>query len=263
MDPRLLTPADLDALMRLKQCAGWNQTEGDWLRLMQLEPNGCFGIEVDGVLAASATVVCYARQLAWIGMVLTLPEYRKQGLARALMERCLKYAGKRPIGLDASDMGKALYISLGFVEECPVERWCKQPGESGSAYLNPDKADSFPLDTEVNGVDRSDLLSSLQMYQVASLGKGYAFGRPGSDGAYFGPCAAESPDDALDLLRLFLKEHAGEKVYWDLLPANKDAKHLAYEHGFRPLRKLTRMVLHKEPKQPDPRLYAIAGLEYG
>jgi hypothetical protein len=28
--------------MRLKESAGWNQTEADWLRLLSLERRGCF-----------------------------------------------------------------------------------------------------------------------------------------------------------------------------------------------------------------------------
>ena len=39
---RLLGAGDLPAAMRLKEAAGWNQTEEDWLRLLRLEPRGCF-----------------------------------------------------------------------------------------------------------------------------------------------------------------------------------------------------------------------------
>ena len=263
MDIRLLSPPDLGALMRLKESAGWNQTEGDWLRLMSLEPYGCFGIEQDGVLAATATVVCYGRKLAWIGMVLTLPEYRGKGLARELVEHCIKYAGRRTVRLDASEMGKALYASLGFVEECAIERWCRPASPADTPYLAPTRPELFPFDTEVNQVDRQDLLSTLSMYECAGLGKGYAFGRPGTNAAYFGPCAAESDDDAQDLLRWYLALHAKEPVYWDLFPHHKSTRHLAHEHGFRPERHLTRMVLRGDPTPPDQRIYAIAGFEYG
>ena len=263
MDIRLLTPADLKALMRLKDAAGWNQTEGDWLRLMQLEPHGCFGIDVDGQLAASATVVCYARQLAWIGMVLTIPEHRGKGLAKALVERCLKYSGKRITRLDASDMGKPLYTSMGFVEGCAIERWLRQPAPCDRPYLNVEPRQNYPLDTEVCGVDRQDLLMALSMYESTGLGRGYAFGRPGTTAAYFGPCSAESSDDAQDLLRWFLNNHQEDQVFWDLFPDNKAARHLAHEHGFVPERRLTRMVLRAEPALPDQRIYAIAGFEYG
>src|SRR5260221_13886840 len=123
MHLRRLLSADLPALMRLKDAAGWNQTEADWLNLLALEPEGCFGIGVKGEIVASATVICYGLELAWIGMVLTAPDFRGRGCARHLMNACIAYAGPRPIRLDASDMGHSLYTSLGFVDECPVERW--------------------------------------------------------------------------------------------------------------------------------------------
>src|SRR6478672_8608274 len=103
--------------MRLSQSAGWNQTAADWRRLIALEPLGCFGIDIEGALAASATVVCYPPDLAWLGMVLTLPEFRGRGLARHLVEHAVSYAGRRTVRLDASDVGHALYRSLGFVAE--------------------------------------------------------------------------------------------------------------------------------------------------
>jgi hypothetical protein len=37
---RLLFESDIPAAMRLKEAAGWNQTEDDWRRLLLLEPNG-------------------------------------------------------------------------------------------------------------------------------------------------------------------------------------------------------------------------------
>jgi ribosomal protein S18 acetylase RimI-like enzyme len=45
------------------------------------------------------------------------PEYRRRGLARALIERCMDEAHRRRIrtvALHSSDMGRALYEALGF-----------------------------------------------------------------------------------------------------------------------------------------------------
>src|ERR1700690_3620230 len=127
---RLLTSADIRQAMLLKQTAGWNQTERDWLRGLELEPGGCFCIERDGKLAATATAICYGRNLAWIGMVLTRPEYRGQGMASQLMRRALEFLDGRQeqwVKLDATAMGSPLYRKLGFVDECPIERWVREP----------------------------------------------------------------------------------------------------------------------------------------
>src|SRR5262249_57676430 len=115
---RLLKPADLSGCMRLKEAAGWNQTEQDWRNVMRLSPDGCFGIDIDGQLASTTTAVCFGTTLSWIGMVLTTPEYRGRGLARSLMEHTIAWIeaqGVDWIKLDATDGGRPLYAKVVFV----------------------------------------------------------------------------------------------------------------------------------------------------
>src|ERR1041385_3750322 len=81
---RLMTASDIEDASGLSPAAGWNQSDNDWRRLLECAPRGCFGIEVEGNLVASTTAVCYQRDLAWIGMVLTHPEYRGRGFAGRL-----------------------------------------------------------------------------------------------------------------------------------------------------------------------------------
>ena len=42
LEIRLLSESDIPAAMKLKEAAGWNQTENDWRCLLRLEPHGCF-----------------------------------------------------------------------------------------------------------------------------------------------------------------------------------------------------------------------------
>ena len=65
----------------MSNAASWNQLPGDWERLMALSPDGCFALECSGRLAATTTVVCHGTDLAWVGMVLTAPEFRRRGFA--------------------------------------------------------------------------------------------------------------------------------------------------------------------------------------
>ena len=261
---RTLTTSDLPGLMELKSAAGWNQTEEDWRRYLRLAPEGCFGIEVDGVLAASTTVMCYEDVLAWIGMVLTLPQYRGRGFARALMEAAIQHAAGRTVRLDASDMGLPLYESLGFVAECAIERWRRDPAPA------PDAPDVRPLaldidyDTAVFGANRGDLMMDLAGEGGASVEGGYALVRPGSNAVFVGPWIAETPDAADALLRWFVATHATEPTVIDLFPHHAQAVALATAMGYQPFRKLTRMVLSPAPVTiPDPRIYGIAGFEWG
>src|SRR5258708_39120402 len=87
---RLLQTADLASAIELSRVAGWNQTMEDWQTVLQLDPEGCFAIEVDGRIAATTTLLRYGNRLAWIGMVLTMPEYRRMGFAQRLCETAIK-----------------------------------------------------------------------------------------------------------------------------------------------------------------------------
>lgn len=273
---RLLRHTDVPGAMHLKESAGWNQTQEDWERLLELEPEGCFGLEQDGRLAATATALTYGRDLAWIGMVLTLPECRGHGFASLLMEHAIDFAARRgvaKIGLDATSMGIGVYRRFGFEPEgteAIIKRWARP---ASADPVSPVAVDAWQphaeLDRRAFGTDRSELLQSLARVESASvLGRGYAMGRPGSRTAYFGPCVAESADAAATLLRWYLTRHPAEPAYWDILAANDEAESLAREHGFAPIRELTRMVriLRTDAQRApsDPRLvYATAGLECG
>jgi GNAT superfamily N-acetyltransferase len=266
---RLLSPADLPALLRLSQTVCWNQTAEDWARLIALEPRGCFGIDVEGTLAATATVICYRPDLAWLGMVLTLPEFRGRGFAHELVQRAVGYAGRRTIRLDASDMGHALYRSLGFVDECTIERWERGPGnrmQGAGRVAGAEFHYDRQLDGDAFGADRSALIEALSAYEASSIPHtAFALGRPGANATYFGPCVSLAADAARHLAEWFVALHPGESMFWDLFPYHEKAVEIARGLNFCPVRRLTRMSLNAVPGSglPDSRIYAIAGFEYG
>ncbi len=194
---RLLTAADIPACMRLKEAAGWNQTEQDWANLLAAEPEGCFGIDCNGALVATAAGVCFGRALAWIGMVLTAPEYRGRGFARQLMEHTLGFLNRRGvewIKLDATDMGRPLYLRLGFEDEGPVERWgLASVADPRPVELPPCRVEDFAeLDAAAFGADRRGILERVEVESACVQGEGYAMGRPGTKAPYFGPCVCRS-----------------------------------------------------------------------
>ena len=272
---RTLEPADIPRAARIAEAAGWNQTETDWRNLLRLAPETCFGLECDGTLAATTTAVCYERKLAWLGMVLTDPEYRRCGFARRLMEHAMEALAQRQVAwikLDATEMGAPLYRSLGFQDECAVERWGRRGGDAEPAPdLNcaPTFLDLAALDLRAFGADRAPLLSILAPQGAAALaGQGYAMARPGAKAAYFGPCVSRSTEAAAELLRWFLGRHAHAPVYWDLLPDNAAAVRLARALGFAPVRRLVRMARPGARgaaplAHDDSKVFAIAGFEYG
>ncbi len=80
IEMRPMTINDLQLGLRLTQQAGWNQTESDWLRCMNLEPEGCFVAEFDGY-SGGTTATCVFDRVAWIAMVLVDKNARGKGVA--------------------------------------------------------------------------------------------------------------------------------------------------------------------------------------
>jgi GNAT superfamily N-acetyltransferase len=244
---RVLTTADLADLMTLSTAVGWNQVEADWRRMLELEPEGCFGVEADGRVAASATVISYGQELAWIGMVLTLPEYRGRGFATQLMQRCLDYCdarGVRCVKLDATDLGRPVYEKFGFVEESVVERW------KGTLAAAPavEFARDLELDRAAFGADRRALIERLGV------------SRAGRVASYVGPVVCRTTDEARERVL-----HSGVEgvVFWDLPLANESAVELARDLGFAPARRLWRMRRGAVIEERPEFVYALAGFEYG
>src|SRR5260370_29973624 len=109
---RLLKPSDIPQAMLLKDAEGWNQTEQDWRRLLELSPDGCFGIEHEGKLVATTTTTSYGRELAWIGIEITAPEFRGHGLATTLLSPALEFLDARQtrcVKMDPTSLGAGLY----------------------------------------------------------------------------------------------------------------------------------------------------------
>ena len=111
--------------MRLKEAAGWNQTEADWRRLVKLEPDGCFAAIENDQLVGTTTTTTYEDDLAWIGMVLVDPQHRRRGIATRLIETALAYLDGKVavVKLDATAEGEPVYEKFGFKTESLVERW--------------------------------------------------------------------------------------------------------------------------------------------
>jgi len=121
-----MTLADVPAAQRLREQAGWNQTDDDWRRLLAWEPSGCWIAELDGRIVASTTVTTYGTRIAWIGMVLVDEIHRRRGIGTRMLAHAHEYLGAegvRTVALDATPAGRSLYETLGYRERYGLERW--------------------------------------------------------------------------------------------------------------------------------------------
>ena len=284
---RDLNFVDIPSSIELSTLAGWNQTSEDWSRILRLSPGGCRCIEVAGEVVATTTLLAYGTELAWVGMVLTRPEHRRKGLARRLMEDAIAHAerdGIRTLKLDATEEGRPLYQSLGFVVEGEIERWGRDPGAPGSdgKAVNAASLSRQPehvgrgipdyllaLDAEAFGVSREVVLSELSGSGGSFSGTGYVLSRPGRVARSLGPCIASSEDEARGLIATHLMSHLEvaenpqSSWFWDLLPSNAAAVRCATKFGFTRRRSLWRMRRGKPIEDNDAMVFATAGFELG
>ncbi|MCF6311932.1 MAG: GNAT family N-acetyltransferase [Verrucomicrobiales bacterium] len=264
---RTLSEGDLDFANQLREIAGWNQTLADWRRFISLAPDGCFIVEWNGQPAGTATTTSYGQDLAWIGMVLVHPDFRRRGLGQALLEHCIHHLREvkkiRCVKLDATPDGQPLYEKLGFTAEWSLQRWVGTGGgQTSTAPHDSLNATSAKLDQEIFAADRSDLLHSLARDGLACrvLDDGsYGLMRPGMNATYLGSSVATCAKSGTTIARELIDCAPPSPLFWDLPDANQAAIELAKSLDFEAKRDLLRMYLgdHNDAGAPA-RMFGLA-----
>ena len=285
MQIRTMTVRDIPAGMRLKEIAGWNQTEADWQIFLDASRDGCFVAEVAGVVRGTATTIVYGGRFAWVGMVLVDPQHRGHGIGTTLLKTCIAHLDSIEVAcikLDATPLGKPIYEKLGFATEYGLERWTlkrRKEDLSGREQRDPDQPMREPLlgqvleiDREAFGADRSVVLRALNRHQPrfadgvwnASGVTGYAFGRRGSFADHLGPWIVKDEASGERILRRFLARSRREMVVTDCGKAHRFARKLLQARGFEYSRPFTRMFRGRNEYPGRPELVcATLGPEFG
>jgi ribosomal protein S18 acetylase RimI-like enzyme len=284
---RPLRLSDLPAASGLNRIVGWNQTEADWRDYLAFEPDGCLAVELDGELAGTATCIRYGERLGWIGMVLVHPSRRRLGLGRELLGRTIRYLtgrGTRSIRLDATAMGRTVYLPLGFRDEFEVTRFegvgagLSTEGQTGLLQAGVEQLDRAclssitDLDEEAFGVRRAEVLAALSRRNpdlcfVARAGggiSGYLIAREGREAIQLGPSAARDPAVAERLYRAVFHAVRGRRVFLDLPAPNRAGGEILARHGFKTQRSFMRMILGEAgPPGRNDFIYGTSGAEKG
>lgn len=282
---RPMTAADIDDGLRLCRASGWNQVARDWEQFLSLDPRGalvaCRGDRVVG----SVAIIRYPPDLAWVAMVLVDPSARGQGIGTALLREGLVLVRDVPVvGLDATPLGRPIYLTLGFADAFGLHRM-QRPAGSGQPPAVPaatirrlrsdDWLQVYELDRAVTGVDRSLMLRWLaegapQYAWVSTAGPGGSLngvvtGRSGHAFEHIGPVVATDTTVAQGLLMAALGDVAdGLAVVIDA--ADPQAGWLSWlvSMGFEAQRPFTRMYRGEAATRGcHPGLFAVIGPEFG
>ena len=263
----------------MKEQAGWNQVEADWRRLLDLQPDGCFVAELDGIPAGTVTT-CRFGPVAWVAMMLVDKSFRSRGIGRALMSRALDdldSAGVRTIRLDATPLGRPLYESLDFVAEATFARYLGvlppadgPPGLPRNAEL-PRWLKAWP-----RSISRSRAPTAAGCCADWSKSIPIRSGWPSRQERSRGSCwlvpvrrrggsgrASRVSGPGRVLLADARRRYAGEAVTIDIPIDNAPATALAASWGLGVTGLLTRMGRGLRVKEDLARLWASAGPEKG
>ena len=283
---RTMQRTDIPYADSLRRIAGWNQTPSDWERFLRMEPNGCFLAEWKNKPAGTATTIIYENKVAWLGMVLVHPDYRRKGIGRALLLKCIEYLERLQIPsikLDATPEGRPVYEKLGFKPEWNLSRWERPSnGVSGKPVLkettpfSPEELKPLhQLDDQAFGVSRNHLLLEFRLQnppfikttQNAENTNAFGFIRRGDIALQMGPIVASSDEAFQQLIENIAHEKLQDRssrFFWDIPDQNKTATNWAKQNGFRIQRTLTRMYLGSNNTPGNPLMqYAIASPELG
>ena len=275
---RAMHPEDAEAALALSDEAGWNQTEADWRFMLGRGP--AVGLrEPGGSWVGSSLVLPQGPRVSWISMVLISRRYRGKGLGTMLLDRCIEAvrgSGGVP-GLDATELGRPVYLPKGFCDLYPISRWrldtrpVAAPLPTGctihrltDAAL--DRAIAF--DAPRTRTERGSTLRYLQSQvpehacfaEIRGELAGYALGRPGRKSAQIGPVLADDPEVALALMSRMAA--LGAPVILDVPDLHRPVTDWLQRNGAVRVRGFMRMTLGEVPGLEDPSaIFALAGPE--
>ena len=273
---RPMTAADAEAGFALSQEAGWNQTLEDW-RFMLAEGRGLGVHEPGRGFVASSLVLPLGAGLSWISMVLVARDRRRNGLGTMLLSRCVeaaRAAGAVP-GLDATEIGRPVYLPLGFRDLYPISRLVLEAplpevrppdGVRLRALAPADLPALTGYDERHSRMQRGHVLSYLAGRAPACIAErggavvAYAMGRPGRTAAQIGPVVADNPDVALALVARIGAR--GGRTMLDVPDAHVALADFLQRHGAVRERGYMRMTLGRFPGIESPGgVFALAGPE--
>ncbi|WP_441235804.1 GNAT family N-acetyltransferase [Bradyrhizobium sp. 930_D9_N1_4] len=247
--------------------AHWNQTEEDW-RIF-LHDGIVFGIRDGMRLVATAALLPYSGNNAWISMVLVSGTHRRRGLATRLVDACLETARKNGLTswLDATPDGVAVYGPLGFTPTLQLRRL---------RLVRPARADAPPSssasiaalrarDRRATGFDRTALLSAFAQRfgsRIVSASGAIALVRDGRTARHIGPLLADNAAAALAMVDTIAHSETGPLLL-DAVASQAAFLEGLTTSGWTIERPFQRMRFGPATAAAEETPFAVAGPEFG
>lgn len=234
--------------------AGWLRGGGEVERRFRVDPSAHWVARTadGGVVGGAGCFVFREGGLGWVGGMVVRPSARRRGLARALLRVSTEDAAARGatiIGLDATDLGRPLYVSEGYRLATISTRWARpegrarpDPGPRGPYSIYPFSAcevlEVHAYDAQRFGANRArwiaEVVADLPDRAFVALDRrtgvvaGFALGQE----AFIGPVVADAPEAAAWLV--YACEQAGSPARAHLLGNNPAAERAFSAAGYAP-----------------------------
>jgi ribosomal protein S18 acetylase RimI-like enzyme len=238
---------DLAFGKHLTDVEGWGRSVSEWLKLLELEPDGLFKATLNGRNAGTAGVLNYGR-IAWVHSVIVEKGFRNLGVATELMRTCTRYAKSRGVDcvrLDAIPGTERFYEKLGFRPEHQSLRLeAKGPCRGGKAErIRPDELDDVCLyDFNMTHLRRDRVIRQIyfenqewaHLLRDSGKIKGFIIARDRGETVEIGPCVADPEDRvyASELLETVLKAGVQRRFRLCVDADNQGAVALLKQMGF-------------------------------
>lgn len=261
-----LSGEDITQAMELSSEAGWNQIPDDWR--VFLAQGKIFGLFEGTVLAATAAIIPYGKDITWIGMVLTRKVFRGRGFGTALLKRCMAEikAEGRTAFLDATPAGEPIYRSLGFEAVETFTRWQGMGGGSQTMPSGESDTVAIQVANAAFGADQTFLLKDFARrcpQARRSTRNAHAFGRDGRIATQIGPVVGPDEEAIAGLVETVIASLQGP-VFLDvaercpILIARLEAARFERQRTFLRMKKGP----HVTPRN-EADVAVIAGPEFG
>lgn len=275
---RNLEPAEVRVALDWAAAEGWNPGLHDHDAFFAADPDGYFGLEVDGELAVTLSIVRYDERFAFMGFYICRPDLRGRGLGLELFETALTRCDAAVVGLDGVLEQEPNYARDGFVTAHHSVRFGGRPDvvvsrDDGIRVLDAGDVDAlvaFEREHHVFPAPRRAFLErwiaapGTTTYAVGDDGRidGYGVVRPCRDGHKIGPLFGTDRTTAERLLAALLTQTDGHLVL-DVPVPNADGSAMARDLGLEPVFETARMYRGPDPGLHLDRVFGITSFELG
>jgi GNAT superfamily N-acetyltransferase len=272
-----MTPDEVPAVLTLLAKIGWNHPLEQVRQNIICGGEGSFCLAFDKQIVGTAIALKYSERLAWVGLVVSDPEYQRRGFARRLMNHVMQYLSNiDSVMLDASVLGFPLYDNMSFQSLYKIYVYNGTPQRfAPSPTIRSMTAEDLPtvidMDCVIMGLPRPQILKWLfeagDGYVATHSGKivGYTFTRTQADALRL---VAWNAQDAATAEALFqfgstLAANGNFSLHISIPEPNQAARDIAESHNLTIDRYVTRMVYGKQPPGRMGEQYGIIAFMTG